>query len=228
MRNVANALLAAVILVTPLSAQRGHASGGSMSRSVTSIGGHANHTAFQRAVYLGSPFWADDFSSPHAQTPSVIVLQTPQPSTAASTAPKEEPKPASPLMIEWQADRYVRRASAGETSNRNNQPDYIAEAKPHLSDKHTNVLASQPATASRPAELSPATFVFRDGHREESSDYSIISGVIYARGDYWINGSWSKQIPVSQLDLPATFKANQERGVVFRLPGAPNEVITRP
>ena len=55
-----------------------------------------------------------------------------------------------------------------------------------------------------------------------------ISGVIYARGDYWTNGSWSKQIPVSQLDLPATFKANQERGVTFRLPAAPNEVITRP
>jgi hypothetical protein len=70
--------------------------------------------------------------------------------------------------------------------------------------------------------------IFRDGHHEESSDYSIISGVIYARGDYWTSGSWSKQIPLSQLDLPATLKANQERGVTFRLPGAPNEVVTRP
>jgi len=52
MRNVANALLAAVMLVTPLSAQRGHGAAGSMSRSVTSIGGHANHTAFPRAVFL--------------------------------------------------------------------------------------------------------------------------------------------------------------------------------
>ncbi len=71
-------------------------------------------------------------------------------------------------------------------------------------------------------------FVFRDRHREQSNDYSIISGVIYARGDYWTNGYWSKQIPLSQLDLPATFQANQERGIVFRLPSAPNEVVTRP
>jgi hypothetical protein len=228
MRNAANALLAAVILVTPLSAQRGHASGGSMPRSVTSIGGHANHSVFPRAVYLGSPFWTDDFSSPYAQSPSVIVLQTPQPAAAASSSPKEEPKPASPLMIEWQGDRYVRRTDTGGTTTRNNQPDYIAEAKPHLTEKHSNTPAAQPATTARSTEFSPAMFVFRDGHREQSSDYSIISGVIYARGDYWTNGYWSKQIPVSQLDLPATFKANQERGVAFRLPAAPNEVITRP
>jgi hypothetical protein len=228
MRNVANALLAVIVLVTLLSAQRGHAPGGSMSRSVTSVGGHANHPAFPRAVYLGSPFWTDDFSSPYTQAPSVIVLQTPQPSTAASTAPKEEPKPASPLMIEWQGDRYVRRTDTSGTSTRNNQPDYIAEAKPHLTEKRSNAAAAQPATTSPSTELLPATFVFRDGHREQSSDYSIISGVIYARGDYWTNGSWSKQIPVSQLDLPATFKANHERGVAFRLPAAPNEVITRP
>jgi len=228
MRNAATALLTAALLVTPLSAQRGHASGGSMSRSVTSFGGHANHTAFPSTVYLGSPFWADDFSSPYTQSPSVIVLQTPQPSPSTSSVPKEEPKPANPLMIEWQGDRYVRRTDTSGTSTRNNQPDYIAEAKPLVTDKRSNSPAAPLATPSPSTELLPATFVFRDGHREQSSDYSIISGVIYARGDYWTNGYWSKQIPVSQLDLPATFKANQDRGVPFRLPAAPNEVITRP
>ena len=227
MRNAANALLAAVILVTPMAAQRGPAFRGSMSRSATSIGGHVNRTAFPRTVYLGSPFWTDDFGSPYTQAPSVIVVQPP-PSTTSSAAPKEEPKPASPLMIEWQGDRYVRRTDTNGTSIRNNQPDYIAEAKPRLTEKGPNTPAPQPATTSPATELSPATFVFRDGHREQSSDYSIISGVIYARGDYWTNGSWSKQIPVSQLDLPATFKANQERGVTFRLPSAANEVVTRP
>ena len=77
-------------------------------------------------------------------------------------------------------------------------------------------------------DLPPATFVFRDGHREQSDDYSSISGVIYTRADYWTSGSWSKQIPLAQLDLPATFRVNQEQGVPFRLPNAPNEVITRP
>ena len=60
------------------------------------------------------------------------------------------------------------------------------------------------------------------------SNYSIISGVIYARGDYWTTGQWSRRIKLSQLDLPATIKANQQQGIMFRVPAAPNEVITRP
>ncbi len=79
-----------------------------------------------------------------------------------------------------------------------------------------------------PRLVPPATFVFRDGHREQSSDYFIASGVIHTRSDYWATGSWSKEIPLAHLDLPATFQANQEQGVPFRIPTAPNEVITRP
>jgi hypothetical protein len=74
----------------------------------------------------------------------------------------------------------------------------------------------------------PTTFIFRDSHHEQSSDYSIISGIIYARLDYWTAGQWSKQIRLSDLDIPATIKANQDQDVAFRVPSAPNEIITRP
>ncbi len=116
----------------------------------------------------------------------------------------------------------MRRTEATASNARAAQPDYVAEASPRPTAKRPSVVT--PPVSVPP----PATFIFRDGHHEESSDYSIISGVIYARGDYWTSGSWSKQIPLSQLDLPATLKANQERGVDFRLPSAPNEVVTRP
>lgn len=119
------------------------------------------------------------------------------------------------------------RTDANSAGARTNQPDYVAEAKPQPAAKHSSSASQQPVATSTPAEPPPATFVFRDGHREQSSDYSIISGVIYARGNYWTSGYWAKQIPVAQLDLPATFRANQEHGVIFRLPTAPNEVVTR-
>jgi len=188
----------------------------------------ASRTAIREAAWQHAGILRDAASLQAGVAALRAIEEGWQPAPAPSTDPKEEPKPASPLMIEWQGDRYVRRTETSGTSTRNNQPDYIAEAKPHLSEKHPNAFAAQPATTSPSPELSPATFVFHDGHREQSSDYSIISGVIYARGDYWTNGYWAKQIPVSQLDLPATFKANQERGVPFRLPAASNEVITRP
>jgi hypothetical protein len=226
-KHAANALLAVVMFVTPVAAQRG---GGipshSFPRSAMSFSPRVSQRdSFPQAVLLGAPFWMDGFSSSsYTPTPSVIVVQTPGP--AAPPAPSaEETKPATPLMIEWQGDRYVRRTELNGTATQH-QPDYIAEAKPSPG-KHTPA-TPQLGTTSPATPLSPATFVFRDGHREQSSDYSIISGVIYARGDYWTNGYWAKQIPVSQLDVPATFQANQELGVPFRLPGAPNEVVTRP
>jgi hypothetical protein len=70
--------------------------------------------------------------------------------------------------------------------------------------------------------------VFRDGHKEEVRDYSIADGVLYARGDFYTDGYWNKNISLSSLDVAQTLQANAERGVKFVLPSAPNEVITRP
>jgi len=149
----------------------------------------------------------------------VIVVQAPPTPSRISAVDKEEPKPAAPLLIELQGDRYVRRTPADTSNARSSQPDYAAEGKANTTGRANS---TPPRT-----ELPPTLFIFRDGHQEESGDYSIIAGVIYARGEYWTSGSWSKQIPISQLDLPSTFKANQERGVKFVLPAGPNEVVTR-
>ena len=77
-------------------------------------------------------------------------------------------------------------------------------------------------------ELPPTVLVYRDGHKEEVSDYTITSGTIYSKADYWSSGSWTKKIQIADLDVPATLKLNQERGLKFVLPASPNEVIMRP
>jgi len=181
--------------------------------------GSSPHGRSPRSLLLGTPFWADAYTPSYPTPPSVIVVQAPAVPPERAAVVQDEPKPSLPLMIEWQGDRYVRRTAATMAS-REAQPDYVAEAKPA---ERGGAAEKLPRT-----ELPPTAFIFRDGHREESSDYSIISGVVYARGDYWTTGSWSKRIPLAQLDLPATLKANQERGVTFRVPAASNEVITRP
>ena len=183
--------------------------------------GSFSHHRFARPFSLGFPLWPDYLPS-NETAPSVIIVQAPAAPVEKPATKSEEPKSAAPLLIEWQGDRYVRRTPAA-ANPRTDQPDYIADAKPAgtTSAVTTNHVAQQ-------AEALPTTFIFRDGHREQSSDYSIISGVIYARLDYWTTGQWSKQIRLSDLDLPATFKANQDLGVKFRIPSAPNEVVTRP
>jgi hypothetical protein len=225
LRYAANSLVAVVVLVTPLAAQLGPsglpvlmptAPPPTASRAWYAPAERRGRL-FPQTVILGSPFWAEGDSAQYAAVPPLIVVQT-QPAGGVAAA-REETEPAPALMIEWQGDRYVRRNGLeGTPSARGVPPDYVAEAK---------LKPAAPGSNSRP-ELPPTLFIFRDGHREESSDYSIISGAIYARGDYWTTGSWSKKILIANLDVPATLRANQERGVHFRLPSAPNEVVTRP
>jgi hypothetical protein len=169
--------------------------------------------------YLGSPLWWDDGYG--YGSPQVVVVQpdsaaaAPQPSMHWEDAPKAQP----PLLIELQGDRYVR-ISGSNTSDASS-----SGIEPRTAIR---AVASSATPLSHSAEESPTVFVFRDGHHEESSNYSIVAGTIYASADYWSNGAWSHKILIADLDLSATMQANEKRGVRFVLPSAPNEIVTRP
>jgi hypothetical protein len=227
MRNLWSAAVAVSLLVAPSFAQRGGGHNGLPILAPPSphngfAPGSGHHRPFPASFYLGTPLWAEDFYSHNDQPPQVYVIEAP--SAVQQKTAFEEPKPVVPVMIELQGDRYVRHAT-GETSNP--QPNAVSSSPATATSSLASKARIAPA-ASAPVEEPAAVFVFRDGHREESSDYSIISGVIYSRGDYWSSGSWSKKILLADLDVPATLQANRERGVHFRLPSAANEVITRP
>jgi hypothetical protein len=71
-------------------------------------------------------------------------------------------------------------------------------------------------SASQPQEPAPATvLVFRDQHREEISNYAIVGQTLSS-----FSGQRTKKIPLADLDVVATQKANDDRGVTFRAPGA--------
>jgi hypothetical protein len=171
--------------------------------------------AFFYPLAFTDPFYADYLSNtgyPVASQPPLIILQ---PSPARAPEPERFAPPAQPLMIELQGDRYVR-VSGPETSG--------AEMIDRMPDRPS----SAPIHAGALPELPPAVLVFRDGHREEASEYTIAEGVLYTRADYYTTGSWNRKIELSSLDLPETVKSNQSRGVKFQLPSSPNEVIVRP
>ncbi|MGB8011938.1 MAG: hypothetical protein WCF68_10020 [Terriglobales bacterium] len=64
------------------------------------------------------------------------------------------------------------------------------------------------------ADAEPATaLVFRDQHVEEVHNYAIAGDTL------WVLNDQAKKIPLAQLDVPATIKMNDERGVDFQVPG---------
>jgi hypothetical protein len=64
------------------------------------------------------------------------------------------------------------------------------------------------------APILPDTMlVFRDQHKQEVHNYAIVGQTLWN-----FSSQRTEKIPLSDLDLPATTKANEDRGVTFRVP----------
>jgi hypothetical protein len=67
---------------------------------------------------------------------------------------------------------------------------------------------------SQPVIPQPSTvLVFKDGHQQEISNYAIVGATLYDLSD-----GRSKKLQLEDLDLTATIKENDQRGVEFQLP----------
>lgn len=72
----------------------------------------------------------------------------------------------------------------------------------------------RPAPAAEPVIAQPSTvLIFKDGHQQEISNYAIVGSTLYD-----LSEGRSKKVQLADLDLSATVKQNDERGVEFQLP----------
>jgi hypothetical protein len=71
---------------------------------------------------------------------------------------------------------------------------------------------SSPPREAKPNE--PTVLVFRDGHRQEVTNYAIMGQTVYVLDDR------TQKIPLANLDVSATVKANDDRGMEFKIPPA--------
>ena len=181
---------------------------------------HRGHGFGRRAVLLPYPYFYSDYGYASEETPKQQVVTVPVP----AAAPAPPTPPLEPLLIEWQGDHFARMTlSAKDSASGQIAPDYSERAGLPLTAQRRKA-----ATVRPPRELPPAVLVFRDGRKEEVSSYTIVSGTIYSQADYWTSGTWSRKIQIADLDVPATLRLNQERGLKFMLPSGPHEVIMRP
>jgi len=149
------------------------------------------------------------------------AVEAPPPPVRAAAqpaAPAENSKPADSVVMELRGDHWVRLTSTG--------PVEVPGKVSPVGAPSEALSAFDPTPAAAP--LPAAVLVFRDGRREEAAKYTIVGGTIYLKADYWTTGSWTRKIRVTDLDVPATLKANNDRGAKFSLPSRSSEVILRP
>jgi hypothetical protein len=247
------AILTTALLLSPVMAQV-HSAGfginptgtGSFSRAGVPGGSahmHHGHSRSQGvrgetargegAVLLGYPGYYSDFAydGPEAGNPQTIVVPAPAPVQPPAVAAA----PLQSLLIEWQGDHFERMTLSPKAAGKaQTGPDFSPDYSERSNSKILGPVAQGSALPSRKVvaqpvrDLPPAVLIFRDGRKEEVSNYTIMSGTIYSNSDYWTSGSWTKAIQIADLDVPATLKLNHEHGLNFVLPSSPNEVVIRP
>jgi len=57
-----------------------------------------------------------------------------------------------------------------------------------------------------------SVMIFRDGHKQQVTNYAVMGHTLY------VFDAHKRTIPLQDLDVPATIKANDDRGVGFRIP----------
>lgn len=63
------------------------------------------------------------------------------------------------------------------------------------------------------AEQPSTLLIFKDGHKQEISNYAIVGSTLYDLSD-----GRSKKVQLGDIDLSATKKGNDDRGVEFQIP----------
>jgi hypothetical protein len=190
------------------------------------LGRPAQRRFFNDAVYLYPPyFFPDDEESDYGPvSPEAYPAPhgAPIQMVEAPAAPPAAANPVEPLLLENRGGQWVRIPTG-------NQMEISQSGKPSAASvSNLQPGISVPIETAPPLpELPPAIIVFRDGHMEEVGKYMIQGDTLFTTADYWTTGSWTRKIPLAELNLPASLKLNNERGSKFNLPSGPNEVVIR-
>jgi hypothetical protein len=102
-------------------------------------------------------------------------------------------------------------AMADEVARLSDEVARFEEEQQSPSRLSVAVPSPKPGAEEEPVQLT--SLVFRSKRTEEVQNYAIVGQTL------WIfNPPRARRIPLSELDLTATAKLNDERGVDFRLP----------
>jgi hypothetical protein len=91
----------------------------------------------------------------------------------------------------------------------------VGDPGPDSALQASNDVPPQPASDASSDSQDPTTLVFKDGHQLEVDNYAIVGQTLYD-----MTPGHPRKIALSDLDLPATQKQNDNQGVAFQLPAS--------
>ncbi len=141
-------------------------------------------------------------SNTNAYYPSYGYVPYPYPVVvpAEPVAEEAEPDTPAPTIFENRASGY--------------DPRYAS----HYADSRATALIAPQAQEPSPADARqqiPVLLIYRDGHQQEVTNYAIVGSTLYDLGTFVAH-----KIPLAELNLQATIKANDDRGVEFTVPAS--------
>lgn len=161
---------------------------------------NSNPPLFSHHHHRGSNFPATlpYYSAPYAP---VIVVQE---SAEDESAEAEEEYRGGPTIFD--------RRGPGRSSRP--EPEEDRYAKRERREERETEPAPQPVAEPAPAAEQPETvLVFKDGHQLEVQNYAVVGSTLY---DF--TEGRRRKIALSELDLSATAKQNDDRGIDFQVP----------
>lgn len=165
-------------------------------RSNRGFGGHRRSFGFSR-----SPFFSDIVAVPYAYP--MYVMEP-----GVDDSMEEEDYRGGPTIFDRRgpgAEYYRPREREENDYRRNSESDYAREMTRSEQPQSQQSVQAQP----------PTTLVFKDGHQSQILNYAIVGDNLYE-----LSGGRSIKIALAELDVPATQKENDQRGVDFRVPAA--------
>jgi hypothetical protein len=91
--------------------------------------------------------------------------------------------------------------------------DEIERLREEQESRYPAALTPRPQAEGKPEPHEPTTLVFRDKHTQQVQNYAIVGQSL------WIfNEQKASKVPLSSLDLEATRKTNDARGIEFQIP----------
>ncbi len=120
----------------------------------------------------------------------------------------------SSSSYDYDQDRELALASEMDALSVEEQRLREQEDRERERDQDLYARRSQPRGEERASVVPATALVFRDQHVEEVRNYAIAGGTLWVLNDHQAG----KKIPLAQLDLDATVKMNDDRGVDFQVP----------
>ncbi len=182
--------------------------------SVTSLGPQGYSPNFRFGTPGSVPFTRDHGDGQHRHHPKdnngqffgPTYYAVPVP-YAVAAPPEDEAAPEDNAEYQGGPTVFDRRG-AGE---RTYVPPVKNAAPAHAAERDDSAPPPQPDPEPEP--LQPTLLVFKDGHHVEIENYAIVGSTLID-----LSHGRAHKIPLSELDLDATQKQNDDRGVLFQLP----------